>query len=237
MCLPVVVLAGAVKQHKPVRLIDKTIMKYSLMQDVRVVGGESIIRSTYSDNRVEFEAESEMGTGQSMHVSTTSKLIVDEESMFPQSLEILKKMNSDDVEIAHTIRAEMFANVAVVTTILNGREDVREIVVPTGAAFIDIGVVHQLYAVLSAYNQKAGGRQNVPLVDLITFDAEEAALTLVGTEKLEVMGEVRDVRKYDLERSKIKMSFQVDESGRIVRVDQPGMFFELTEWIEEKSPK
>jgi len=232
LCTVAPLHAGADAQKTPREPTESVNMVYRLTQGEREVGAETVTRTTFSDNTVEFDAVSDMTFADNMRMVTTVLLTLEEESYFPRSLRLSKLMDSGTTSFEHKTNIDMVSNVAIVTTELNKKHESYKRVLPLGTPFIEIGIVHYVYQLLFWYDDRTGGRQNFQLYDLPSGKLEGAVINRVEKQTIEVMGESVEAWLYELEREKMKFSFHADADGRILRLEQPTMIFELTEWAQ-----
>jgi len=222
-------------ERKPRTLTFERHATYQLVRGEQTVGTERVVAKTYSDNTIEFEVYSRQVYPGEAEVEQRSELVVEEESYFPRQYNKLKEMRAPKGGFTHEVSITMYANLAEVRTKLETSETTRRVVLPTGAAFIETGMVHHLEQLLFWYDREVGGRQNFDVFEVDQTRPEPATLRKVEDTTVAVVDEEVSAEKFVLEREKIDTTFYVDAKGRIVRVEYFGQYFELTDWAEKEA--
>jgi len=105
-------------------------------------------------------------------------------------------------------------------------------VLPAGAAVVDMSVAHHMYIPLYWYDTESGGVQNFNIVDPISTKTYPATLRLQTKETIVVNGKDTETERYEFTRDKQTFKIYVDAGGRIVKLDQGFLVYELSEWSE-----
>jgi molybdopterin converting factor small subunit len=233
------VLSGAAGQPatkmKPVerREIVRTVeSRYAIYQGDEEVGSETALRNDFNDNSVQFLSESKTELAQGTKTEMKTDLVLEQESFFPMSYEMTKHVVRGDFEYEVHTRIEWFSNVAVAYKTSGGVLDTMRTVLPSGSAVLDMSLAHQLYVPLYWYDLEVGGVQNFNVVDPLTLRQFSATLRLQTGETIVVNGENVETERYEFTRDKQVFKIYVDEGGRIVKLDQGFLVFELAEWSE-----
>jgi hypothetical protein len=159
--------------------------------------------------------------------------LVREDSFFPIEYHQDKEVGNEDDQMAMQLDIEMFANVAVVTTGAQKAGAARNVVVSTGAAILETGSVYTYEPFLFWYDRDLGGRQNFDVLDAGTRRPASVVMSLIGQDTVTVDGKRYEADIFQVEREKFDVQIFVDEIGRIIRVNQNFMVFDLVAWSRE----
>jgi hypothetical protein len=227
--------AASPHQRKPVALTSTLRTEYRIMQGKKQMGTEKVEKKVFDNNTVVFTIDATMAYGPGVTMTQHAELTLEEESYFPRTLHILKTVaqpNNDSFQ--HQIDIEMFSNVAVVTSSLREQKGSRRIVVPTGIAIEDLGVLAYLYQTLFWYDKDTGGDQRFQWFDPISVDVHSGEMKMDREPAtITVMKKKTKVSVFRLEREKLGPAMLwVDKQGTIVRGEQNLFTFEL---VSEKT--
>jgi hypothetical protein len=220
------------KRIEPRQLVRTIESKYVVLQAGADIGWEKVSRDEYNDNTVEYRSVISLTFPHGGGVKIESQLALEEESYFPLSFEIEKQMGQGDVEYTIGARYEWFANVAVVYKITRGVADTSRVALPAGTAVMDMSVAHHLYVPLYWYDGEAGGVQSFNVVDPFSRKVSSATLRRQAAETVDVQIGQIEADRYEFSRDKQTFKVFVDADGRIVKVDQGFLVYELAEWSE-----
>ena len=218
-----------IEARELVRTIES---KFVVLQAGDEIGWEKVSRDEYNDNSIEFRSDISLTFPHGAAIAIESRLALEEESYFPLSFEIKKHMGQGDVEYTVGARYEWFANVAVVYKFTRDVADTSRVVLPAGTAVVDMGVVHHLYVPLYWYDGEAGGVQSFNVVDPFTRKVSTATRRRQTAETIDVHGGQIEADRYEFSRDKQTFKVFVDADGRIVKVDQGFLVYELAEWSQ-----
>jgi hypothetical protein len=231
------VAAPPMHATKDARVVSTTRAKYSLFQGEQETGHEWVTRRVFDDNTIRFEAENLV---RQAVVTMTSKteLVVEEESYFPRRYRAEKTITQPDEEIVHVLTAEMFANVAVLTSELRGTKDTRRVIVPAGTAIQEVGQLFTWYQLLFWIDPALAARQKIQWVDPSSGALAAGEIYIAGEETILVLGKKTKVTVYKAERERLgAATIYVDAKKRIVKLEQNMMIYRLDEWSEELAKK
>jgi hypothetical protein len=203
--------------------------EFRILQDKAEKGRETVEKKVFSNNTVLFTMDTSMMYGPGLTMSQHIELLVEEESFFPRSLHVVKNiMQPDSTSFEHRIDVEMYSNVAVVSSVINNQAGSRRVVVPTGIAVSDVGVLGYLYQTLFWYDREMGGGQRFEWLDAISSTVNGGELKLEKEETIAVMGKKTKVSVFNVEREKYGAAkVWVDSKGTIVRGEQNFLIYEL----------
>jgi hypothetical protein len=224
-------------QKKPREAMAVTQSAYVVIQNGEEKGTENIIRTDYNDNTVTFQIKQTLSPVPQVNMEQDTELILEEESFFPVAYHMQKRIEQGDSKMQMEIDVEMFANVAVVTTSTGAQSGTRNIVVPTGAALIETGVVYVYHQLLFWYDRDLSGRQNFEVLDVSTGKPGNVVVQFLNQQTVNVGGQDYVADAFRVEREAFDATVFVDADGRIVRVDQNYMNFDITEWSREVMKK
>ena len=235
-----VVDAAAQSQSKMMKIEERRLVrtvhfKFTILQAGNPAGWEDVTRNDYSDNSVQFKSEVLLEFQQGAKTDIRTDLLLEEETFFPLKFEIDRNTKQGDVEFDIGSSIEWFSNVATVCKTSRGAKDTLNVVLPAGAAVVDMNVAHHLYVPLYWYDAASGGVQSFNVVDPISAKSFPATLRLQVSEKTSVNGEEIDTERYEFTRDKLTYKIYVDADGRIVKVDQGFLVYELSEWSENNA--
>lgn len=213
-------------------LIGATEAVYSITQVGELVGSEAVRQEVLDDNTVVFRSSIKMEPPRGMGWEETTELVMDEESYFPRSYRMDKKMSGMGRTIDQSIDVEMLANVAVVATRLNEVEQKRNIVLRAGTSFYEMGVMHLVHQMIFWYDRDIEGRQSFSALDVARGVVNDFVLHVSGQDTIEFNGETLDVSVFSLEGTAVATRYFVDARGRILRAESGYAVYELTEWSE-----
>jgi hypothetical protein len=227
LALPVVAMTP--HQKKPVALTKTSRTAYRIVQDKKELGKEAVEKKVFDNNTIVFNIDASMAYGQGVTMKQHVELTVEEESFFPRELHIHKTVSQlDGQTFEHQIDVEMFANVAVTSNTLRDQTNKRRLVVPTGIAIADLGVVGYWYQVLFWNDRASGGGQRFQWLDPILVSVNSGELKLDGETTLTVLGKKTKVSVFKLERERLgPATLWVDKQGTIVRGEQNLFTYEL----------
>jgi hypothetical protein len=223
--------ALAEKPEKPPReAVTVTRSTYKIIQADQEKGTEEIVRTDFNDNTVVFEVLNTLHSSPEVTMEQNAVLTVVDESFFPLEYRSKKTITHSDGAVEIGIDAEMFANVAVYTTRSASRSGSRNIVLPTGSVFIETGVVYVYYQLLFAYNHELGGRQSFNTFNVDSGKKSSVVVQLLARDTVAVAETEYEVDIYKIQREQFDITLFVDDDGRIVRVEQNFMTFDLVDW-------
>ena len=227
LLLPVVAMTP--HQKKAAALTKTTRTEYRIMQDKNEMGREAVEKKVFDNNTVVFLIDASMTYGQGVAMKQHAELTVEEESYFPRVLHILKTVSQlDGQSFEHKIDVEMFANVAVESSTLRDQSNSRRVVVPTGVAIADLGVLGYWYQILFWYDRDTGGGQRFQWLDPIGGSVSNGEIKLDGETTITVLGKKTKVSVFKLERERLgPATLWVDKQGTIVRGEQNLFIYEL----------
>lgn len=233
---PVIAFAGSdggkMKKTEPRTLVQTVKSTYAIYQVDKEIGKESVTRSSYSDNTVEFKATANMALPNGGGVSTEASLLLEEESYFPIEYHSVRSIEQAGTTFDSQSDIEWYANVAVVHLKSASKDDTTNVVTPTGAAVVDVNLAHHLYQLLKWYDVEAGGVQGFNILDPGLGRLITSSLRLLAKETITVGGEEIVASRFDFNRDRSTFKLFVDGEGRIVKVDQGYMVYELADWTE-----
>jgi hypothetical protein len=218
------------RQKKPVKLMSTQRTEYRIVQNKKELGKESVEKKTFDNNTVVFTIDGTMGYGEGITMRQHAELTVEEESYFPRALHIVKDIDNkdDSQDFEHKVDVEMFSNVAVLSSDLRGQVGSRRVVVPTGVAIVDLGVISYLYQTLFWYDKETAGNQRFQWLDPISGSVSSGELKLEGEATITVMGKKTKASVFKMEREKLgPATVWVDKQGTIVRGEQNLFTYEL----------
>lgn len=223
------VAAGSPHQKKPVKLTSTVVTEYRILQDKKKVGTEKVEKKTFDNNTVVFNIDAQLTYGPGVTMAQHCELTVEEESYFPRTLHIKKTITQPNAQsFEHTIDVEMFSNVAVVTSLLGGQSGSRRLVVPTGVAIEDLGVLAYFYQTLFWYDKESGGEQRFQWLDPIGVEVHSGDIKMGPATTIPVLKQKTKVSMYEIEREKLgSATVWVDSKGVIVRGEQNLFVYEL----------
>ncbi len=233
--LSVAVVVGE-KPQKPAReALEVTRALYTIIQNDAAIGSEEIVRTEYNDNTVTFVTHHILEPAPDVTMEATVELTVVDESYFPLEYHMDKKVTQKDSGMTMGADVEMFANVAVLTTRSPTASGSRNIVLSAGTAFIETGVVYVYYPFLFWYNRDTGGRQSFDVLDVSTGRKSVVVVQHITRKTIEVDGKEYESDLYNFHRERFEVMVFVDDDGRIIRVEQNFMTFDLVEWSRLES--
>jgi hypothetical protein len=231
MLLAALLPARAMSPHqkKPVALTSTVRTEYRVIQDKKQMGTEKVEKKVFDNNTIVFTVDAELAYGPGVVMKQHCELTVEEESYFPRTLHILKTVAQPDGQsFQHTIDVEMFSNVAVVTSMLRDQAGSRRVVVPTGVAIEDLGVLAYLYQTLFWYDKDSGGDQHFQWLDPIAVEVHSGEIKMDPGTTISVLKKKTKVSVYRIDREKLgPATLWVDKEGTIVRGEQNLFTYEL----------
>jgi hypothetical protein len=225
-------LAGADRQKRPRQLVRSETDTYIIMQADQEVGREKVVRSDYDDNSVLFDADIEMQMAHGANIKTVSNLLLEADSHFPLNYRMDRNVQQTNMSVEQKTAIEMFSNVAVITSEMQGKEQVLRKVLPTGTAVVDMMAAHHYYQPLYWYNRDSGGVQIFNVLDPLTRQQYSASMRLQQKETIEVGGKQVEAERYEYKRNQLTAQVWVDVNDRIVKVEQGFMVFLLDNYAE-----
>lgn len=234
-CAGIVAISAAIAaassphQKKPVKLNSTVRTEYRVIQDKKQMGMEKVEKKVFDNNTVVFTVDAELSYGPGVVMKQHCELTVEEESYFPRTLHILKTITQPDGQsFQHTIDVEMFSNVAVVTSMLREQSGSRRLVVPTGVAIEDLGVLAYLYQTLFWYDKDSGGDQHFQWLDPIAVEVHSGEIKMDPETTIPVLKKKTKVSVYRIDRERLgPATLWVDKDGTIVRGEQNLFTYEL----------
>jgi hypothetical protein len=230
LCAALTPAMAGPRQKKPVKLTSTQRVEYRIVRDTTEMGKESVEKKIFDNNTVVFTIDATMGYGEGVTMKQRAELTVEEESYFPRALHIVKNIDNrdDSQDFEHRVDVEMFSNVAVLSSELRGQGGSRRVVVPTGVAIVDLGVLSYLYQTLFWYDRETAGNQSFQWLDPISGSVNSGELKLEGEVSITVMGKKTRASVFKMEREKFgPATVWVDKQGTIVRGEQNLFTYEL----------
>lgn len=234
--LPAAQSGEKMKRVPPRELLRSVHSTYTIYQAEKEIGSEKVVRRDYSDNTVDFRSTLEMHMPQGADISTESELMLQEESFFPMRYRSNRHVKQESVEINNSTEVEWYSNVAVVRKDTGSEEKTSRIVLPAGAAVIDMNEVYVFYQILFWYDASAGGTQNFNVFEPASGFVSSASLRQLDTETVTLEGEDIEASRYAFTRETADATLFVDADGRLLKVDQGYLVYELAEWSETAGP-
>ncbi|HEX6791179.1 MAG TPA: hypothetical protein VF247_07715 [Candidatus Krumholzibacteria bacterium] len=203
--------------------------EYRILQNKDVKGHETIEKRVYDNNVVEFAIDAEMAYGPGVSMKQHIVLKLEEESFYPRSLHIAKTIiQPDSTKFEHTVDVDMVSNVAVVSSLLNGKGDSRRQVLPTGIPMCEVGILGYYPQILFWYDRSVGGVQRFQWFDPVVFGVNNGEIQMEKEETIRVMGKNVKASLFDLEREKLgPAKLWVDKDGVIVRGEMNFFVYEM----------
>jgi len=232
------VMAGAgedapMKRIEERELVRTVTLTFAVYQAGEKIGTEEVTRSDYNDNTVQFRSDVAVVYPQGVEMTIGTDLLLEEESFFPMKYHAVKNMKQSGVDIDMGSDIDWYANVAVFRRSSESGVDTSRVVLPVGTAVMDQNVAHHLYVPLYWYDSEAGGVQGFNVVDPMNQMMASSSLRLqVEDEAVAVAGHDVIADRYEFVRNKQTFKLYVDAEGRIVKVDQGYLVFEMTDWSE-----
>lgn len=220
----------AMRERREKSLLETSHAVYRVFQGENEVGTESITREVYNDNTIVFKSTIELVMSDEVSMAEESELVLEEESYFPRSYRVNKRMRHGETVVESRISVEMFANVARMEKDIQGKSEKRNIVLPTGTPLVSADVIHPVYQLLFWYDRDKGGRQAFRVFEISRRVPEEVVLTRGDRENVMIAGTTAEVDVYVLEWPTQRVRYYVDDEGRVVATDMGFMRTELTEW-------
>jgi len=217
-------------QKKPVKLTSTLRTEYRVTSsDNKPVGSETVEKKVFDNNTIAFTIDSALDYGPGVVMKQHVELTVEEESYFPRELHITKTVSQPDgTSFQHQIDLRMFANVAVVKSVLRGIPGGKTLVVPTGVAVEDLGVLGYLYQTLFWYDRETGGEQRFQWLDPVGVEVHTGSINMEREATIPVLKKKTKVTIFDIERERIGPArVWVDKDGTIVRGEQTMFTYEL----------
>ena len=239
--IPAVLLAGQsdkkMKRAEPRKLVHSVTSIYNIFQVDKQIGSETVTRNDYSDNTVDFQSTITMQLPNGAGISTKGELLLEDESYFPMAYTSVRTMKQAGTEFDNGTYIEWFANVALVRRKTPASEDTTHIVLPTGTAVLDVNAAHHLYQLLKWYDFETGGVQGFNVFDPTLAKLYSASLRLLAEETITIDGNEFVASRFDFNRDKNTAKVYVDAQGRILKVDQGYLVYELADWSESPAQK
>jgi hypothetical protein len=227
-------ISSAEKMKKaPRQPLEITKSSYVITQGGEKKGSEDILQTVYNDNTVTFDVTADFSPVAEVSLHQDADLELEEESYFPMKYHLDKKIRQKDSDVELFIDVEMFANVAVMTTGTKTQSATRNIVVPTGSAFVETGVVYIYYQFLHWYDRDRGGPQNFDVLDVGSGESSTVSMQLVTQDTVTVDDADIPTDLYVVNREKYDVKLYVATDGRIVRAEQNMLRFDLADWSRE----
>lgn len=230
VCSAAVAAVSMPHQKKPVKLTSTVTGEYRIMQDKNKMGSEKIEKKTFDNNTILFTIDAVLAYGPGVTMTQHIELTVEEESYFPRTLHITKTVSQPNGSetFTHKIDVEMFSNVAVVNTLLRDQPGAKQVVVPTGVAIEDLGVLAYLYQTLFWYDKESGGEQRFQWLDPIAGEVHSGDIKTDPDTTIPVLKKKTKVSVYQIDRERLgPATLWVDSKGFIVRGEQNMFTYEL----------
>jgi hypothetical protein len=223
------IAAESPHKKKPVKLESTLVTEYRIVQDKKKMGSEKVTKQTYDNNTIVLTIDATMTYGPGVTMDQHCELTLEEESYFPRTLHIKKTVAQPDGQgFTHTIDIEMFSNVAVVTSMLRDQAGNKRVVVPTGVAIEDLGVLGYLYQTLFWYDRESGGEQRFQWLDPVMAEVRSGDIKMDPGTTISVLNKKTKVSVYQIDRERIgPATVWVDSKGVIVRGEQNMFVYEL----------
>jgi len=220
---------GGPRQKTPAKVTSTLRTEYRIVQGKDQIGKETVEKKVFGNNTVVYTIDATMAYGPGVTMKQHIELTVEEESFFPRSLHIMKTVIQPDSQFfEHSVDVEMYSNVAVVASKIREQDGLRKIVVPTGTAISDLGVISYLYQMLFWYDRGVGGAQRFQWLDPLGVTVNGGEIKLDSEATIPVMGKKSKVSVFKLEREKVgPATLWVDKQGVIVRGEQNMFVYEL----------
>ncbi len=229
------VFADVNRQKRPRQLVRAMTYTYSITQADQEIGNETFTRTEYDDNSLFFKATAVMKMTHGADITTSSELLMEEDSHYPLEYRVARNIKQATVDFVQETDIAMVSNVAVIHSVVRGVEQTNRMVMPTGTAIVDMNSVFHFYQPLYWYNRELAGTQSFNVLDPLTKSQYSASLRYQEEETLDIAGMQVQASRYEYTREKISALISVDADGRIVRVEQGFMIFELTDWSDAES--
>jgi hypothetical protein len=224
----------AVKPTKaPRAAMAVTKATYQILHQGKEKGREDVVRTDYNDNTIEFDVDYVFSPVDGSTMKNECKLVVREDSFFPIEYDQERTVSQQGDELNTHSHIEMVANVAVRTSGTETVKNTRNIVVPTGAAILETGSAYTYEPFLYWYDHDLGGRQTFDVLDANTGRPSTVVMHFVDQDTVTVADTEYVADVFELERDNFDVKLYVDELGRLVRVDQNYMLFDLVSWSRE----
>jgi hypothetical protein len=193
------------------------------------MGTEKIEKKTFDNNTILFTVDAVLVYAPGFTMTQHCELTVEEESYFPRTIHIKKTIAQPNAEsFVHSIDVEMFSNVAVVNSMLRGEAGSKRLVVPTGVAIQDVGVLAYLYQTLFGYDKESGGEQRFQWLDPVAVEVHSGDIKMDPETTISVLKQKTKVSVYQVDREKLgAATLWVDSKGVIVRGEQNMFVYEL----------
>jgi hypothetical protein len=211
------------------RMLESSILNYTIVQGGEAVGSESVTRKLYSNNTIAFSADITMAPAPGVVWTTEVELVLEEDSHFPRRYEMKKVITHEERSIEHRATVEMFANVAVVHATINESVVSNNIVLPAGTPVFETGILHLVHQLLFWYDRGSGGRQRFTVFDPMRGKSSDFVMLLTGAETIDVMGAPTEVEVFQLEQGQVTARYFVDAEGLLVGADLGYMSYSLSE--------
>lgn len=210
---------------------------YTIVQEDQDVGHESMTRRVFDNNTVAFEAE-DVVINPAVTMTVKSQMLLEEESYFPRSYRAEKTIAQSSDVFVHTITVDMFANVAVLGSELRGSKDSRRVVVPSGTAIQEVGMLYPWYQLLFWMEPAGDERQRIQWLDPSSGAVDSGEMYFAGETTIDVLGKKTKVAVYKAERQRLgAATLYVDAKKRIVKAEQNMLTYRLDQWSEELAKK
>jgi hypothetical protein len=216
-------------KREETRLLETTVTRYDILHSGERAGYESVTRRVYSNNTLTLDAEVELVLPEGGRWDTETKLVLEEDSYFPRSYEIKKRMGNEERTAEYQARMEMVANVAVLSTRVNDKTETHNVVVPVGTPVFDTGVLNLVHQLLFWYDRRTGGRQRFTAFDPMTGKTNDLVMLLTGADTVDVMGESTEVEVFQIEQGVVTGKYFVDADGRLVGADLGFLSYTLSD--------
>jgi hypothetical protein len=222
---------------KEARVVSTARAKYTMLQEGKDTGHEHVTRTVFDNNTIRFEGELVARTP-TVTMTNKSELTLEEESYFPRSYRSAKTVKQPTEEFTHTIKVDMFANVAVLESELRGTKGTQRVVVPAGTGILEVGQLYPWYQLLFWVGQQSEGRQRIEWLDPATGSIQKGEIYSEGEQTIDVLGKKTKVTVYKAERERLGPAvLYVDARKRIVKAEQNMLTYRLDEWKEEPNKK
>lgn len=233
MCVCVAVVFAAKPNKTPRAAISVTKAAYTVLRAGEESGFEKWVRTVYNDNTIEFDVDYQFFPAPGMGMVNKYMLLLREETRFPVEYSLDRRVISPDDTLQMHLGVDMYANVAEITSGSATTSNAHDVVVPTGAAIMETGVVFVYEPLLFWYDRDLGGRQNFEVLEPASGRPLTVSMQYVTRDTITVNGVEYATDLYLLERENFDVKLYVDADDRLVRVDQNYMMFDLADWTRE----
>jgi hypothetical protein len=203
------------KEVAPRKVLSVSEGTYEIYQINKLIGRETFIETIYSDNELSLESKCVFGFSQKDSMTSVNTLVLEESSLFPESYE---STNSSQ-KVKRETSIKMYANVAVITTIVNGRESSNRQVLSSGSLFLQSQLASQWSFLIKRYDTSLGGKQSMLVFNPDSKVESPVVLEYKGKEKTSINGKDVNLDYYRAWRDQgNEVRLYVDQSSNLVKV-------------------